>query len=323
MEKASYLIVSLGIVSIFVLTIVGVSSKDEGEDPTSKQTAVLAKTCSVEVPETVTFCGETISLTRYDMYERFDREINAFSYLHSTTMMQIKRANRYFPIIEPILKENNIPDDFKYLAVIESMLDIRALSPAKAAGMWQFMERTGREYGLEITEQIDERYHVEKSTNAACKYLLNAYKEFGNWIDVAASYNAGIGRIKTELSRQKVDSFFDLLLVEETSRYVFRLLAVKEVFSNPSYYGFVLQKKNLYQPIRTKTVEVSQDVTDFAEFAKAQGVNYLQLKNFNVWLRDRALKTSGKTYRIQIPLEEDMYIKPSDMKVHNKKWIVD
>ena len=319
----SYLLSGLGLLALVVIAIVGVSSKDEGENPKSKQTLVLSQTCSVGVLSSVSFCGEDILLDRYDKRERFDREINAFTYLHSSTMLLIKRANRFFPIIEPILKENNIPDDFKYLAVIESSLDVRAYSPAKAAGLWQFMEVTGKEYGLVINSQIDERYHVEKSTRAACKYLQNAYKEFGNWTDVAASYNAGMSRIKTELNRQKVNSFFDLLLVEETSRYVFRLLAVKEVFSRPSYYGFILKQEDLYTPIRTKSVKISADVSDLAEFAQNQGTNYYQLKNFNVWLRDRSLKTAGKTYEVQIPLEEDMYIKPQDVIVHDKNWIVD
>ena len=180
---------------------------------------------SMPVPEYVEFCGKKISLDRYDMFERYDREINGFAYLHSTTMLLVKRANRYFPVIEPILKNNNIPDDFKYLAVIESNLNPRALSTAKAAGIWQFMSDTGKRYGLEINDQVDERYHLEKATEAACKYLNEAYRRYRDWTTVAASYNAGMGRISTEMSSQLVDNSFDLLLVEETSRYVFRILA--------------------------------------------------------------------------------------------------
>ena len=321
--KNQYILLLCGFTLLIGAAVGWVSSKDEGIHPQSKQRFVLAQTSSVEVPESVTFCGQEIALERYDMRERFDREINTFTYFHSSTMLMIKRANRYFPLIEPILKKYQVPDDFKYLAVIESMLEVRALSPAKAAGLWQFMAATGKEYGLEVSEQIDERYHVEKSTEAACKYLLNAYKEFGDWMDVAASYNAGIPRIKTELSRQQVNSFFDLLVVEETSRYVFRMMAIKQVFTHPHLYGFVLKRSDLYPPIRTKDVEITADVEDFALFAKEYEMDYFQLKNFNVWLRDRGLKTKGKTYTVQIPIKEDMYYTPSKVKVHNENWIVE
>lgn len=322
MKKSHYIQLLCGS-SLLILATCWTSLKDEGDNPQKKQRLVLAQTCSVELPSSVEFCGQQIDLERYDMRERFDREINIFTYMHSSTMLQLKRANRFFPVIEPILKKYQVPDDFKYLALIESMLDVRAYSPAKAAGLWQFMAGTGKEYGLEISEQIDERYHVEKSTEAACKYLLNAYKQFGNWVDVAASYNAGIPRIKSELEKQQVNSFFDLLVVEETSRYVFRILAAKQLFTQPQLYGFVLKESDLYPPIRTKSVEIKADVENFAAFAKEQGIDYYQLKNFNVWLRDRGLKTKGKTYTVQIPLKEDMYYKPSRTKAHNENWIVE
>lgn len=323
MKKNHYLII-IGCTSLLLaLATCWMSSKDEGSNPQSKQRVVLSQTCSVGVPESVSFCGQEIALDRYDLRERFDREINVLTYFHASSMLLIKRANRYFPIIEPILKKHQVPDDFKYLAVIESSLDVRAYSPAKAAGLWQFLVQTGKEFGLEINDQIDERYHVERSTEASCRYLLSAYKEFGNWMDVAASYNGGMSRIKTELSRQNVSTAFDLLLVEETSRYMFRILAAKEMFANPSLYGFVLKREDLYPPIRTKDVEIKEDVEDFALFAKNYDTDYFQLKNFNVWLRDRGLKTKGKTYTVQIPVKEDMYYTPSKTKVHDKNWIVD
>ena len=198
---------------------------------------------SPTVPAQVTFDGETIDLRRYDRRERMDREILAFTYMHSTTMLLIKRANRYFPIIEPILKANGIPDDFKYLMVIESNLNSIARSPAGAAGLWQFMPTTGREFGLEVNENVDERYHIEKATVAACKYFKQAYAKYGDWIAVSAAYNAGQARISSQLEKQLASHAMDLWLVEETSRYMFRLLAAKEIFSNPQRYGFLLKKR--------------------------------------------------------------------------------
>ncbi len=323
MKKNKYFLPFACTALFLTVYICCVSSKDEGNNPAGKQTLESIAIYSVNPPASVDFCGKTIMLDRYDVRERFDREINVFAYMHSTTMLQIKRANRYFPVIEPILKKYNIPDDFKYLAVIESMLDVRAYSPAQAAGLWQFLARTGKEHGLAITEQIDERYHVEKSTEAACRYFQNAYNEFGNWMNVVASYNAGIPRIKSELKRQRVNDAMDLLLVDETSRYMFRLLAIKEVFSNPCKYGFILKREDLYPVIRTKEVKIHEDVEDFSEFAEKYGINYYQLKNFNVWLRDRSLKTFGKTYIIQIPLEKDMFYNPSEIEVHDKNWIAE
>ena len=204
---------------------------------------------SPSVPDKITFAGQEIDLTRYDHRERMDREQMSFTYMHSTTMLTIKRANRFFPIIEPILKENGVPDDFKYLAVIESNLNTLARSPAGAAGMWQFMQTTGREFGLEVNPNIDERYHVEKATRAACQYLKDAYQRYGNWLCVAAAYNGGQGRISSELKKQLVDQAVDLWLVEETSRYMFRLLAAKAVISNPQRYGFLLKREHLYPVI--------------------------------------------------------------------------
>lgn len=283
---------------------------------------VSSMTVSPEIPDAIPFCGKMIDLTRYNMHEGFDRELTSFTYLHSTTMLYIKRANRYFPVIEPILKANGIPDDFKYLAVIESHLEPRVTSPAKAVGMWQLLEGTARQYGLTITPTVDERCDVAKATEAACRYLKAAYAKYGDWAVVASSYNAGMGRISGELDKQDADSSFDLWLVEETSRYVYRILAMKEIFENPYKYGFVLRARDLYKPIDCKEVSVSSDILDLSAFAKAQGVTYADLKRFNPWLRDRKLQTAGKTYTLQIPKENDMYYKSSDTKVHNPAWIV-
>lgn len=323
MMKTRYIITIILLGAVFCSTLFFISSKDTEQLPEERKRQVPSAIVSVDLPSNIEFCGKQIDLIRFDMRERFDREINSFTYFHASTMLMIKRANRYFPVIEPILKRYDIPDDFKYLATIESLLDERALSRAQAAGVWQFMEDTGKKYGLEINTQVDERYHLGKATEAACRYLKGAYLKYGDWATVAASYNGGMGRITTELSKQQVDTSFDLLLVEETSRYVFRIMALKEIMTNPYRYGFVLKRENLYPTIETRTVRITNDVVDFATWAKEYGLNYYLLKTFNPWLRDRGLKTNGKTYLINLPLKEDMYYDTSKVKVHNRAWIVD
>ena len=320
-KKNSYIFLLLCSALFAGLTLFLISSKDV-ESVEIQHPVVSAMTASVPIPAFVEFCGDRISLERLDMRERFDREVNSFTYFHSTTLLYFKRANRYFPVIEPILKENGIPDDFKYLCVIESNLDVRALSPAKAAGLWQFMEATGKGYGLEISTEVDERYHIEKSTQAACKYFKDAYGRYSNWVDVAASYNAGMGRISSSMKEQLVDSAFDLLLVSETSRYVFRIMAIKEIFENPRKYGFLLKKENLYPLVPVQLKEVSSDIVNLALFAKENGINYMQLKDYNIWLRGTKLKiVAGKTYQIAIPKKEDLFYDKNKVKIHNKNWI--
>ena len=257
---------------------------------------------SPTVPSQISFAGQDVDLLRYDHRERMDRELMSFTYMHSTTMLTIKRANRYFPVIEPILKANGIPDDFKYLAVIESALNPLAKSPAGAAGLWQFMSGTGREFGLEVNSNIDERYHVEKETRAACKYLKEAYAKYGNWLCVAAAYNAGQGRISTQLQKQMVSQAADLWLVEETSRYMFRLLAAKAVISNPQRYT---------------------GIANLAQFAKNKGITYAQLKDANPWLRDTSLMNkSGRTYILKIPTQAGMHYDPKKTVPYNKNWVI-
>ena len=277
-----------------------------------------------DVPSSVTFCGKSIDLTRYDRYERMDRELLAFTYMHSTSIQMIKKANRYFPIVEPILKANGVPDDFKYLMVIESNLNPNARSGAGAAGLWQFMQTTGREYGLEVNKNIDERYHVEKATEAACKYLKDAYDKYQDWIAVAASYNAGQARISAQFEKQQVDDMLDLYLVEETARYVYRIIAAKIMFSNPSAFGFRLRTKDLYMPISYKEVTVNTGISNLAEWAKKQGITYALLKNMNPWLRDNFLQNvSKRTYTLKIPTAEGMKHDPKKVKAHDKRWVVE
>jgi len=293
----------------------------------SKNPKVLSMTASVEVPEEVTFAGEKTKLDRYDLHERFDREINSFTYFHSTTMLLIKRANRIFPIIVPILKQYDIPEDMKYLAVIESSLDARAVSPAKASGLWQFMPATGTQFGLEVSTEVDERFHIEKSTIAACKYLRSAYNKYGSWASVALSYNGGMGRVSGELDKQQANDGLDLWLVEETARYYFRMLAIKQIFEEPYKYGFVLKADQLYKPMEFKQVSVTESIPDLASFAISNGITYAQLKDFNSWLRDRKLTISArnpKSYTLLIPTQESLYYKKGEkIKVYDHRWITE
>ena len=276
------------------------------------------------VPEQAVFDGDTIDLRRYDRRERMDRELMSFTYMHSSTMQMIKRANRYFPVIEPLLKANGIPDDFKYLMVIESNLNPIARSPAGAAGLWQFMPVTAREFGLEVNDNVDERYHIEKATVAACKYFKQAYAKYGDWMAVSAAYNAGQGRISSQLEKQLASHAMDLWLVEETSRYMFRLLAAKEIFNNPQRYGFLLKREHLYPPIPYKEVTVNTSIDDLNEYAKSQGITYAQLRDANPWLRDTSLKNkTGKTYILYIPTQEGMYYNPQKTVAYNKQWVID
>lgn len=284
---------------------------------------VVSFTVSPEAPSSVRFCGKKIDLTRYNMHEGMDRELSGFTYLHSSTMLLIKRANRYFPLIEPILKANGIPDDFKYLAVIESHLDPKVTSPARAVGMWQFLESTGKQYGLRVTATVDERCHVAKSTEAACKYLNEAYEKYGDWLTVASSYNAGMGRISGQINKQQETSVLDLYLVEETSRYPYRIFAIKQIFENPYKYGFILKPENLYRPVYCKEIAVNEDIPDLVDFARQYDITYRDLKDFNPWLKDSKLVVNGGNYKILIPDKKALYYHTPNSYVHDKRWVVD
>lgn len=256
-------------------------------------------------PKSVSFAGELISIDTEDRYERMDRELMAFTYSHTSSMLMLKRAGKYFPVIEPILREYGLPDDLKYFAVIESTLDPGVVSPAGAAGLWQFMPATARQYGLEVSATVDERFSVEKETEAACKYLKAAYARFGDWMTVAASYNAGTGAISKKLEEQVQSSAMELWMVQETSRYMYRLLAAKMLFENPAQFGFYLNAEDRYKPVGiSDTVEVSESIDNLALFALEHGTTYAALKRANLWLRDRKLDNpSKKKYYIVIPEE--------------------
>jgi membrane-bound lytic murein transglycosylase D len=266
------------------------------------------KIISPEIPDEIDFCGEPVPLQNFEVYERIDREFLVNTYWHSATLLSFKRANRWFPVIEEILKANNVPEDFKYMALIESGLS-NAVSPVGATGFWQFMEGTAIKYDLEVDKEIDERYHLEKATEAACKYLKEAYEELGSWTLSAASYNMGIDRVKEQLGRQKTSNYYNLVLNEETSRFVARIIAMKEIFKHPGKFGFDLSEEKFYSPLGYKEVQINGPVNDLADFAAGQGINYKILKMYNPWLRENYLTNkSGKTYTIKIPEEGSIEI---------------
>ncbi len=255
----------------------------------------------IELPETMEFCGEEVPLHLFYVRERLERELLINTYRHSTTLLQLKRTTRWFPVMEPIMEQYGLPEDFKYLAMIESELT-NAVSPSKAVGFWQFLEGTGKEYNLEINREVDMRYNVEKETVAACKYLKDSYRKFGSWISAAAAFNCGNGRISRTMDDQRVDSYFDMLLPEETQRYVYRILALKLITENPEKYGFQIGDNGWYRPYEYKTVTVTESIHNLMDFAFEQGTNYKMLKYFNPWLRSNSLTVSaGKSYDIKIP----------------------
>ena len=276
------------------------------------------------IPDKINFAGSSVSLDRIDMAERFDRELTSLIYSHGNTLLTIKRANRYYPVIVPILKKYNIPEDFFYLAAVESHFDLRAYSPAKAAGIWQFIPATAKEYGLEVDTEVDERYDPEKATVAACLYFRKAYERYGDWASVMASYNGGMGRISKELVRQNCTTFFDLYLAEETTRYVYRIMAMKMILEDYKLFGFNLEPEQLYQPVRYKNVEVSGSVENWADWGRQYGVTYAQLREMNPWIRRITLTNKkGKTYTVKIPLKEDLYRSSRQFKTYKIQSVAD
>ena len=287
---------------------------------------VTAQTLQVPpppVPEYIVFAGDTIRFDRADLRERMDRELIAFTYSHNMSTLMIKRANRYFPQIEPILKRMGIPDDLKYLMVIESNLDPQAASSAGAAGLWQFIQSTGRSYGLEVNTNIDERYNIVKATEAACKYLREAYSKYKDWMTVAASYNGGQGGMDRRIQSQNQAHAMDQWLVEETSRYMFRILTAKMMFENPRQFGFRFTAADLYPYIPPKRqVTVTDPIDDLVAFAEKNGVTFADLKRANLWLRESKLNNaSHRTYIIDIPDTEALRYDPSGTKVHSPAWV--
>ncbi len=291
-----------GFVKVFaVLTVIAASGTLIYGVKATPETTISKEGKSIYMPEKIDFAGEITPLGISDVKERFERELLVNANLDASTLLIIKRANRAFPVIEPILAKYGVPDDFKYLAVIESGL-VNAVSPAGARGVWQFMPDTAKERGMEVNEMVDERYHLEKSTEAACRYLIDAKNKFGSWTLAAASYNGGVTGVNKQIEMQKVRSYYDLLLNDETSRYVFRILALKEIMMQPDRYGFVIIPSDLYPVLPTRKIEIDSSITDLASFALAQGINYKVLKIHNPWMRDKKLlNPNKKKYTIEIP----------------------
>ena len=254
------------------------------------------------VPDKMDFAGEPVPLSSWDVRERFDRELLFNYYWQNNILFILKMANRYFPVIEERLKMNGVPDDFKYLCIAESNLLANATSKAGAVGFWQFMADTAPAYGLEVTNQVDERKHIIHATDAACKYLKSAYQKFGTWTAAAAAYNCGQGGYQKQAGIQKTKNYYNLLLPEETNRYIFRILALKHFIENANDLGFILKDDELYHPLQTKTITVTESITDLAQFAIDNGTNYKTLRLLNPWLRANALTIkAGRKYKILLP----------------------
>ena len=301
MKKATYLLsgIIMGIAMMFII------AHKPGDDSTqvSQTPEGTLYFPAIKIPLEIDFAGEAVPLDDFEVRERLDRELLVNGYWHSSTLQNLKLANRWFPTIEKILEENDVPDDFKYLAVIESGLR-NLVSPAKAEGVWQILKSTGQGYGLTINSEVDERYDIEKACVAACKYFKEAHEKFDNWTLAAASYNMGMGGVSSKLKSQGVDSYYDLLLNSETSRYVLRALAFKAIYSDPAKYGFYIDNDDLYEPIEYRTVEVKSSITDLATFAKKEGTTYKMVKTLNPWLRSTKLTVAtGKVYEIKLPMK--------------------
>ncbi|AOR29405.1 murein transglycosylase [Formosa sp. Hel1_33_131] len=297
LKNIFFTIGTLSLIGFLVLAFTSQPVLEDGHDTLENDYNVYA----LEIPEALDFSGEALPIHTPDIRERIDRELLVNTYWQSNGLLLFKRSHRYFPVIEPILKSYGIPDDFKYLALIESGLQ-NVTSPAGAKGFWQIMEPTGKEYGLEINDNVDERYHLELSTHVACNYFLKAKEKFGNWTLAAAAYNAGIRGIANQLEKQQVSGYYDLLLGEETGRYVFRAVALKEIIEHPKKYGYNFSESDLYAPIPTSTIQLDTAVTNFVQFANKLGLNYKQLKLHNPWLREGFLNNkSRKVYTLEIP----------------------
>ncbi|MGV6846080.1 MAG: lytic transglycosylase domain-containing protein [Lutibacter sp.] len=302
MNKLSSIVVLFFVIIISSLFIFG--RKNQPVNDNEKSTSESYKIKALKIPEKLWFAGERVPLEKEDIKERIDRELLVNTYWQSNGLLMFKRTHKYFPIIEPILKRNGIPDDFKYLAVIESGL-MNVGSPAGARGFWQLLKDTAKEKGLEVNNNVDERYNLELATQAACDYLKEARKKFGTWTLAAAAYNAGISSISKKLETQQVKSYYNLLVGDETKRYVPRIVAVKEILTHPKKYGFYFTKSDLYNLKPTKIIKVDTAITNIALFSKSFNINYKTLKLYNPWLRENKLNNkSRKLYLLKIPVQK-------------------
>ena len=299
-----YFMASIAVALFFLLSSYTGEKKSEttnsSADTSSAKLPQVVK--SIDLDKEFSFAGEIVPTENFDVFERLDRELLRDAYWHSSTVLSIKRAKRFFPVIEKILKQEGIPEDMKYLAVAESSLS-NAVSPAGAKGVWQFMKGTGKEYGLEISNEVDERYHLEKSTFAACKYLNSLYNKFGNWTMVAAAYNMGGNGLASESKTQRSNNYYELNLNQETSRYIFRILSIKEIMSQPEVYGFYISDEDKYAPLdKYEEVEIKESVQNWGDFAKKYNTTYRMIKVYNPWLVSDALSNKAqKKYTIRLP----------------------
>lgn len=309
MKKLSITAIILASLAIIGQIFIFATQK-EGEDEVYKKAlAHEYRIYAPVLPDSLNFAGEKVPIDVYYVKEALDREVLANMYWQSNMLLLMKRAGRFFPVIEPILKKNGVPQDFKYLCVIESGL-LNVTSPAKASGYWQFLKTTGQRYGLEINDDIDMRNDIEASTEAACKYLKSAYQRFGSWTAAAAAYNCGEGGLSSRLTKQSVKSYYDVRLNSETSRYVFRILAVKLIMQHPQQYGYNLRKCDLYPPLPYKTVQMSGTNIDLYKFAQDHGTTYKMLRELNPWLvNDKVINKSNNTYTVKIPIENGTSLK--------------
>lgn len=303
LKKINYYILS-GFIILIALNVFVLFSALKNKDDVEKNNngkSSIANTVAIEIPDKADFAGEQVPLDRFDIREAFDKELVINVYYNSSTLFYFKKANRWFPIIEPILKRHNIPNDFKYLALIESGFNLNS-SSAGASGYWQIMKETGKGNGLEINEEVDERYNVEKSTEMACRYLRDAYETYNSWTMAAAAYNMGKGNLNINIKNQKVSNYYELYLNDETARYVFRILAAKTILNNPEKYGYSYDKNDLYPSIPTNEVTVDSSIKSITDFAATYGLSYKMLRIFNPWLRKPFLNNKEKkTYIITIP----------------------
>ncbi len=307
-KKILYFLATLVSVFLFFQLFIYSSKLSYDDDLHQKQFNRKYGIFSIVQKENVFFAGEKVPTSFAGVWERMDKELLKNTYWQSNTMLFFKRANKYFPIIEPILKEYNIPNDFKYLALIESGLE-NVVSPSGAAGFWQILKGTAREYGLEVNSAIDERYNLEKSTKVACVYLHQAYQKFGSWTMAAAAYNMGQNGIRRRIKEQGTNNYYNLHLNSETSQYLFRIIAVKEIMENPQKYGFIFRNKDLYSMLEYKVVEVDSTIADLNKFARSHGINYKLLKQFNPWLRSSSLPDkSRRKYQLKIPINSDFLV---------------
>ena len=305
MNRRKFIVLTFTVTGILagLLIMNSVFAKEKSflKEEHQEQEEVLRYT-SPYLPDSLTFCGQPLPLEDLQVREALDRELTQNAYFHSHIILNLKRAYRYFPVIDSILKANNVPGDLKYLCIAESNLT-QTVSSAKAAGFWQFIESTGKSYGLEIKKDVDERFHIEKSTEAACKYLRFLYRKFNNnWFLAAAAYNMGEAGLQKTLSSQQEEEYWNLWLNQETSRYLYRILSYKLIFENPEKYHFHLRKIDLYPPLNYIEIIVDSNISSLYQFAVDHHISYKTLKENNYWLRDTALLVHGKTYRIKIPV---------------------